>query len=195
MSIRALLAGFVLLASTTSALAAGPYIGAAGGMTIFHDSDLKNAAGTTATVSYDKGFGFNVSGGYNFDGFRCEGEFGYKKADVDTVGIVSISGGDATFMSYMVNGYYDIKTTEPAITPYIGAGLGLINGELNDNGQKADDNVFGYQVVAGIGFNVNKNVAIDLSYRFQGAASDLKVEGSELSYTSSNLMAGLRYNF
>ena len=198
MKIRALVVGFILVASTTSALAAGPYMGAGGGMTIIHDSDLANPGLPTVSAEYDKGYAFNVNGGYNFDGFRLEGEFGYKHANVNSIsgpgGTFNISGGDATFMSYMANGYYDIKA-EPAITPFIGAGLGLINGELNDNGHKADDTVFGYQLIAGIGFNINKNVTIDISYRFQGAASDLNVEGTDVSYKSSNLMAGVRYNF
>jgi len=202
MKIRALLVGVLLVASTTSALAAGPYIGAAGGVSIFHDSDENDTiSGTTDTREYDAGFGFNVSAGYNFDPVRVEFEFGYKAADVDkfTVpgfGSVSGAGSDATVMSYMANVYYDFKTKSP-FTPYIGVGLGLLNGEFKDLGYdfKEDDTVFGYQFAVGAAYNFNKNVAFDLSYRFQGAASDFEVAGFEIPYNSSNIMAGLRYNF
>ena len=202
MKIRALLVGVLLVASTTSALAAGPYIGAAGGVSIFHDSDENDTiSGTTDTREYDAGFGFNVSAGYNFDPVRVEFEFGYKEADVDkfTVpgfGSVSGAGSDATVMSYMANVYYDFKTKSP-FTPYIGVGLGLLNGEFKDVdfGFKEDDTVFGYQFAVGAAYNFNKNVAFDLSYRFQGAASDFEVAGFEIPYNSSNIMAGLRYNF
>jgi len=71
----------------------------------------------------------------------------------------------------------------------------LINAELNDNGEKDDDTVFGYQLVAGVGFSVNRNVTIDLSYRFQGVAEDLKIYDADVEYMSSNIMAGLRFNF
>lgn len=197
MKIKALLVGLLLVASTTSALAAGPYIGAAGGVSIFHDSDVKEL-GFDATVEYDTGYGFNVSAGYDFEPVRVEFEFGYKKADLDKVkalGIsVPVSDTDFRVMSYMANAYYDFKTNSP-FTPYIGAGLGLLNGEFKSPGFKDDDTVFGYQFAAGAAFNFNKNIALDVSYRFQNAASDFKSEGTDISYMSSNFMAGLRYTF
>ena len=197
MKIRALLVGLLLVASTTSALAAGPYIGAVGGMSIVHDSDI-NELGFSGTVEYDTGFGFNMSAGYNFDPFRAEFEFGYKNADVDRFEAFGFSvptdGADLTTMSYMVNGFYDIKT-KSAFTPYIGAGLGFIYGELDVDGFSSDDTVFGYQFIVGSAYNVNKNLAIDLSYHFQGAAEDFSVDGTDVSYMSSNIMAGIRYNF
>jgi OOP family OmpA-OmpF porin len=197
MKIRALLVGFLLVASTTSALAAGPYIGAAGGVSMVHDSDISEL-GLSGTVEYDTGFGFNVSAGYNFDPVRVEFEFGYKNADVDRIeafGIgLPVDGADLTVMSYMVNVFYDIKTNS-AFTPYVGAGLGVINGELEDNFSSADDTVFGYQLIVGAAYNVNKNLAIDLSYHFQGAAEDFSVNGTDVSYMSSNIMAGIRYYF
>ena len=201
MKIRALLVGVLLVASTTSALAAGPYIGASGGVSIFHDSDENDTfSGATDTREYDAGYGFNVSAGYNFDPIRVEFEFGYKAADVDKFTgpgfSVSGDGSDARVMSYMANVYYDIKTQSP-FTPYVGAGLGLLNGEFKDVdfGFKDDDTVFGYQFTVGAAYNLNKNIAFDLSYRFQGAAFDFKVADFEIPYMSSNILAGLRYNF
>ena len=92
------------------------------------------------------------------------------------------------------NGYFDIKT-ESAVTPFIGGGVGLLNAEMNDNGYKTDDSVLGYQIIAGAGFTVNKNVTIDISYRFQGAASDFNIDGGKVSYMSSSIFGGLRLNF
>jgi opacity protein-like surface antigen len=199
MKTRALVVALLLVISATSALAAGPYIGASGGASMVHDSDLSEPVGS-GTVEYDTGFGFNVSAGYNFDPVpvRVEFEFGYKTADVDRFEAYGFSlpadGADIRVLSYMVNGFYDIKT-KSAFTPYIGAGLGLLNGEFNDNFSSADDTVFGYQLIVGAAYNVNKNLAIDLSYHFQGAAEDFSVNGQDVSYMSSNIMAGLRYNF
>lgn len=191
-------AALLLMASTSSALAAGPYIGAAGGVSIVHDGDITVTGVGTATAEFDTGYGLNVSAGYNFEPVRLEFEFGYKNADLSKIsgpgGSVSVPDTDITVMSYMVNVFYDIKTNSP-ITPYIGAGLGLLNGELKSQGTKEDDNEFGYQIVVGAAYNVNKNIAIDLSYRFQGAASDFSENGVDIEYMSSNIMAGLRYNF
>ena len=198
MRFRAILAGIVLMASATTAMAAGPYVTASGGVSIFHDSDVNGSFGASSTAEYNIGYGFNVGAGYNFDPVRVEFEFGYKNADVDTFtsyGISSsASGSDLTTMSYMINAFYDIKTKSP-FTPYIGAGLGVINGEVSDPGYSSDDTVFGYQLIAGAAYNVNKNFAIDLSYRFHAAASDFSVGGIDVSYMSSNIVAGLRYQF
>lgn len=194
MKIRVLLAGLLLLASTASSFAAGPYIGVAGGVSIIHDSDYTIPGYYSETIGYDTGYGLNLSAGYNFDGFRLEGEYGYKAADVKDISGYSYSGADASFNSFMVNGYYDIKTNSAA-TPFIGAGLGLINGELNDNGYTVDDTVMGYQLLAGVGFDLNKNVTLDVSYRLQGAASDFEKYGEKISYLSSNFYGGIRYKF
>lgn len=99
-------------------------------------------------------------------------------------------------MSYMVNGYYDLKQLgSKVITPYVGAGLGPLHGELDVQGTKADDTVFGYQFMVGAAYKVNRNISLDLSYRFQGAASDFSESGASFSYHSSNLLAGMRYFF
>lgn len=195
---RVLLAGLLIVASASSVMAAGPYVGASGGVSIVHDNDIKVSGVGTATASYDTGLGFNVSGGYNFDGFRVEGEFGYKNADMDKLSgpaaSVSVTDTDITVMSFMANAYYDIKTNSP-LTPFIGAGLGVLNGEISSAGDDEDDTVFGYQLTAGVSYSVTKNVNLDLSYRFQGAGSDFSKSGVSIAYTSSNVLAGLRYNF
>lgn len=197
MKIKVLVVALLLAVSATSALAAGPYIGVSGGASMVHDSDISEL-GLTGTVSYDTGFGFNVNAGYNFDPVRVEFEFGYKKADVDKLEMLGISvpitNSELTVMSYMVNGFYDFKNTS-AFTPYVGAGLGMVYGELDDNGVNSDDTVFGYQVIVGAAYNFNKNFALDLSYRFQGAAEDFSQNNMDLSYMSSSIMAGLRYSF
>ena len=184
--IKGLLVGLLLALSTSTAFAAGPYVGVAGGVSIVHDSDV---SGYSNAVKYDTGVGFNVSVGAGSEGGgRFEGEFGYK-----TAGIKNTST-DAAVMSFMANGYYDIKS-ESTVTPYFGAGLGLLNGELKVGNYKADDTVFGYQLMVGTGISVSKAITLDLSYRLQGAATDFNIAGAKVSYMSSNIYGGLRFNF
>jgi opacity protein-like surface antigen len=194
MKIRILLTGLLFVASASSAFAMGPYVGFAGGVSLIHDSDVSYPGGPTDTETYDTGYGFNGSVGYNFNGVRLELEYGYKNADVDTYAGHSVSGADATIMSYMVNGYFDFRNPSP-VTPYLGAGIGSIYGEWDDNGHKSDDTVFGYQFMAGLGIALNRNVTIDLSYRFQAAGEDLHILGADQEYMSSNFFAGVRVNF
>jgi len=198
MKLRILLAVLLLALSSTSTFAAGPYIGAAGGLSIVHDGDVDVSGLGSADVEYDTGYGFNVSAGYNFEPARVEFEFGYKNADVDKIsgpgGSLSITDTDVTVMSYMVNGFLDLKADDK-ITTYIGAGIGMLNGEIDSDGEEVDDTQFGYQLIVGAAYNINKNIALDLSYRFQHVPSDFEKDDVSIEYMSSNIMAGIRYNF
>ena len=196
-----LAAAFLCLASALpTAAAQGPYVGLAGGLAIFHDSDIDVRVPGFGTVSgeveYDIGYGFNVSAGYKFDQMRLEAEFGYNKADVDkisTAGVTESATGDVTIMSYMINAYYDMKLAAP-ITPFFGVGLGMINGDLEDE----EDTVFGYQLTAGVTSPINEFLNLDVYYRYQGA-SDFEADAAgmpvDFSYDSSLVFAGLRYTF
>lgn len=179
------------------ALAAGPYISAAGGVSILHDNDIKVERLGTATASYDTGYGFSVAAGYDFQPVRLEFDFGYKSSKLNKL---SGPGGSATVdldtnvMSYMVNAIYDFKNST-IVTPFIGGGVGLLNGEFKQNSYSVDTNAFGYQFIVGTAFNLNKNFAIDLSYRFQGAGGEFSKDGVDVAYNSSNIFAGVRYTF
>jgi opacity protein-like surface antigen len=198
MKIRAFLAGVLLLASTSSALAAGPYIGAAGGVNLTHNSDISITGVGSGTAKSDIGYGFSGSVGYNFEPYRFEFEYGYKHAKLSKIsgpgGTVNLTDTDFTVMSYMVNGLCDIDINS-SITPYIGVGAGLLNGELKSQGTKNDDNEFGVQVIVGAAYKINKKFAVDLSYHFLDAIKDFTKNDVTIGYISSNAMLGLRYSF
>lgn len=198
MKLRVLLAGALLVTAASPSFAAGPYVGAAGGVSIFHEANVEVSGFGNAEISYDTGYGINLAAGYNFDGIRLEGEFGYKKADVDKISAggfsASASGTDQTMTSYMVNGYYDIKNSS-TLTPFIGAGLGMIKGELEDDFSSIDDTRFGYNLMAGVSVAASRNLSLDLSYRLQGTTSDFDLDGGKVEYMSSNFYVGMRYNF
>lgn len=191
-----ILAACMCMASSIPAVAAGPYVGFGGGLSLNHDSDLEiSGYSGSADVEYDPGYGFNVVGGYDFNPIRLEAEFAYRNADVDEVKNSSISDTEVSTMSYMINAYYDVKTLNSLIKPYIGVGMGLINGELEVDGYDEDDTTFGYQFTAGATTAVAKNVNLDLYYRFQGAPSDFEKDGVELSYNNSSFFVGFRFGF
>lgn len=206
MKVSLFVAGLLIAVSTTSAIAdSGPYISASGGLSIFHDNDVEFPGVTgNANIGYKTGYGFNAAAGYKLNDFRLEAEFGYRKADIKYIthpfygDLYPNVNGTQTVMSYMLNGYYDIDLGLPSVTFLLGAGLGMLNGEVenHDVGTKADDNVLGYQITAGLSYNINRNVSIDLYYRFQGASYPFEMAaGSKVSYGSSNINGGIRYNF
>ncbi|WP_306534183.1 outer membrane protein [Geobacter sp.] len=173
------------LASAIPAVA-GPYVGFGAGLSINHDSDIDPGSGD---IEYDPGYGLNVAAGYDFNPVRLEAEFAYRNAEIDNA-----SDADFTTMSYMINGYYDMKNINFPFKPYLGVGLGVINGEL-DNGIDDDDTEFGYQLTAGVSNKIAQNVNLDIYYRYQGTASDFDMGGSELSYDNSSFFVGFRFAF
>jgi outer membrane immunogenic protein len=179
----------------------GPYITANFGMSFLMDSDFSEP-GATGTLEYDPGFATSFAAGYNFGMFRVEGEIGYQFNDIDK-GTVnsgrrsfsgSVSGGDMTAYSLMANGYFDFLNTTP-FTPFIIAGLGVAKLEINDlGGYDFDDTVFAYQFGAGVGYAINHNFNIDLTYRYF-ATEDPEFGASQAEFASNNVYLGLRYNF
>ena len=116
----------------------------------------------------------------------------------------------------LFNAYYDFNTNT-ALTPYVGAGLGVarLKGTMNwveelDDGcsvgsGKSRTN-FAWQIGAGIAYNLNQNVAADLGYRYIDYGKLSKSSSEEYDWggiTISNkieskaheIMLGLRYTF
>lgn len=187
------MAAVFLTVTVSSAMAAGPYIGGSAGLSIFRDSDL-DGSGFTDTLSYDPGPSVNVLGGYNFGGFRLEGEYGYKHANVRHFSGFPTTGMDTAIHSVMANMFYDF-TPKRVATPVVGLGLGGLFGDFSDTAGTYHDTKPGYQMSVGVAFNLGKSVNLDLSYRLQGSIGDFKVAASNVSYLSSNFLVGARYNF
>ena len=203
-----LLSCIIFLATTVSLAHAdnGWYLGANLGGAWLNDSDITDPTvpGVTLELSYD--FGIMVSGfvGYQINQFRIEGEIGYQENDIDDtsgLGVTLDSTGDVTGTSFLLNGYYDFNTAT-SFTPYITAGIGYAEVEVNDYnipGSGAlnysdDDSVFAFQVGAGVGYAINTALTLDVKYRYF-ATEDPEFGTSEAEISSHQIMLGLRYRF
>lgn len=176
----------------------GPYVSGNLGLAMPSDSDATDpgAPGLTLNTSYDTGWTLGAALGYNFGNTRIEGEVAYQKADEDKVSFAGVtwdSTADISALSFLVNGYYDF-TNSSAFTPYLSAGLGFAKIKWADDGYSADDTVFAYQVGAGVGYALSKNVTLDAKYRYL-ATSDAKFDTTETEFASHNLLFGVRVNF
>lgn len=179
-----LLAASFLALTSAAAFAAGPYAGADLGLSIAHESDVEITGLGSGTVDYDMGFAFDLRGGYDFGQGRVEAEFGYRANDFED------TSEDLTVMSYMVNGYYDFKVDAP-VTPFVGLGLGLLNGDFDGD----SDTTFGGQLAVGVAFPLNKQVSLDLTYKYLTTFSDFEIQGADVDYSNSSVLIGARYNF
>lgn len=179
-----------------TAMAMEPYVSVGGGVAFLADSDVDGSSVVfnDTNVAYDSGYIFRGAVGAKFDTFRLELEGFYGENDTDDVNIMNVVEVDArgtlSVTGALINGYYDLQLGYPVV-PYVSAGLGYANVELDST----DDDVFAYTFGFGVAYEVNKTLALDLGYRYL-ATEDANVGFiSDFSYESNQLLAGVRFSF
>jgi len=182
-----LLAAMILGAADARAQAQ-LYAGGYGGLNIAHDADTN----TGQIMTMDLGFGFGAFvGGRVTPNVRLEGEIGYRSNDLESLGGTA-AGGDVTSLAFMANGYYDIPV-QSAVIPYVGAGIGVADVEMN--GLRNDsDTVFAFQLMAGGAIPVSPNVALTGEYRLF-ATEDPHAGNLHYEYVNSGVLIGIRASF
>lgn len=184
-----------------------PYLGVQVGGTWVDDADLSDQTGTFGEAEFDTGFNVGITGGVDCGPGRYELELTYRQNDFDQIsdpaGSIPVDG-DGSALAFMANAFWDIATGSP-VTPYLGGGIGVANVSINDLGVLGlpvaddDDTVFAYQLGAGIAFELNPNMALDLGYRYF-ATSDPEFTDNfgdkfESEYQTHNASLGLRIMF
>ena len=152
--------------------------------------------------------GLNIAVGADFqgiraeDGIRAEIEYAYRALKSKTSVEEGVAGKEKFGMqTYMLNGYYDFATGTK-VKPYIGAGLGLADVKLKY--QDPDDLIsisktkFAWNLNAGIGMEVSKNMVIDLGYRYlqvEDFKKDFGVGSLKFKTHANEVSLGVRYHF
>lgn len=160
--------------------------------------------------------GFDFSKVTNINA-RAELEYTYKDKQKFAPTLIDqsmITTGDAIItnelqsQSLMLNGYYDFRNTSK-FTPYLSAGAGVTRVKntrqiIGDTSSVKDtDNTFTWSVGAGVAYQLNKQVALDLSYKYVDAGeiefNNDNWQGASVKttadLTSNEYSLGLRYNF
>lgn len=108
------------------------YIGLNGG---WQERETVHEVGDPTTfIIFDSGFLLNAQLGYRFDLFRVEAEFSFMNNAVDQAGsggAVSSSSGNIGLRAYMANIYHDFQISDWLWQPYVGAGIGIYQSEIN----------------------------------------------------------------
>ena len=222
-------AGLLLAPAVTSAqdgccccdTTEGMYIGAYGGVSWAHDQFLTDSdtPGIVSEVEHD--IGWNVGGFFGFrccNGFRLEGEVGYRSLDVDklhyhqgsSVGTISdFSNSDFTVINYMANFIYECAfvVCDCCWRPYFGVGFGgaTVNYEVTEATYLTDidddETVFAYQLIMGLAYPVNECMDIAIEYRFF-SFDEVSIKDktgatvASLDYTNvHNIMVSAKYVF
>lgn len=206
----ALASALALLGGAASAqgLTGGFYVKGFGGATWPQNQDFQLNSRTgggsiNSGLNYDTGYLLGVAGGYNVTpNIAVELEYVYRNTDAD----VKNSGGvSATTESnaWMVNGVYKfspVGATQQLI-PYLGAGLGIADINVEDLGVTADvdsDYQLAYQLIGGIGYELTPNLTLNTEARFFGI-NNQTLENDDISFKSKyqtiDLLIGATYSF
>ena len=196
-----LLSFAVFIGFSASTAFAGVYLSGNMGSVFLDDANIDGGS-NSGELAFDSGIVTTFAVGTIISSaWRVEGEFGYRKNDLDKMDFDSNNnfswedGGDVTALSMMGNGYYDFNNRS-RFSPFVGAGLGFANVEydLDSMDHKDDDNVVAYQLILGVGFAATEKFSVDLQYRYF-ATADPEIDGNDVEYHTHNVMLGLRYSF
>src|SRR6266436_8617837 len=152
------------------------YIGAEGGWTSLPSHTDTIPGVTSFTAQFNGGFNAGFRGGYQWGPWRFEEEYSYRQNNVENnfggtgFSINGVSGNRHT-NAIMTNVLYDCTLGWPR-TPHVGVGIGAV--EVFDGlkvpgiGQLFNNSTwqFGYQGIAGLRYNLNPFLALDLDYRY-----------------------------
>lgn len=154
-------------------------------------------------LDFDDNWSGHLGGGYGFqNGFRLEGELGYRNNDFEDL------DGEASATSLMANLFYDFHRNG-RIRPYIGVGVGAAKVEAEGVAGPIsfddDDTVVAYQGLIGVAFDVTERLDLDVGYRYftapdVGVSGIFDSEGEEPfsfegDYEHQAITVGLRYNY
>jgi opacity protein-like surface antigen len=139
-------------------------------------------------LEFDDGFAVNGALGYRFNLFRVETEISFMNNEVDRAGGGALAAGlgvlpsDATgnvnLRALMFNLYHDIDLGFTCWRPYVGAGIGFYQSEINS----LYPQFFGDPLM-GAAFNntpVNATSDVELAYQFRAGASRVVGERTEI---------------
>lgn len=185
----------------------GFYGALGGGGVLTEDAETEPGLGAVpgAEASFDVGFGALGAVGYDWGDLRSEFELSYRRSELDGISGFANTDGHLSNLGVMVNALYDFDTAS-AVTPYIGAGVGLAH--LGTDNWKSgavgltDDSTaeFAYQGIVGLSMAITDRLDLFADYRYLASVdptfSDVVTGGQfDTEYRTHNLFAGIRYYF
>lgn len=216
----------VAFTSPAFAAADGPYVGIEGGATFPQSSDLDVILNNTTTfnngykVDYKTGYDVDAILGYKLGPVRLEGEAGYKRAKVKSVGVSTplitavgtAAGTTATAADFSVGNHIGIKTlmANALLDGDFGGGFGGYAGGgagrawANFSGDS--DSAWAFQGIAGLRYALTPNLDAGVKYRYFHTAKLGFTDAFTLNsvpfttnargnYDSHSVLASLVYNF
>lgn len=208
----------LLLAAYAPALAfdslARPYLGVTLGTALTSVNRLSDTSGSLDTdfdpgyaVGMTAGIAFEADLGWNIERVRTEAEVTYRSSELarmNAQGQSARMNGTVSVTNFMLNGYLEntsmLSNTVP-INLFLTAGLGGATASISSISYQGTtlirskaDTQLAYQGGVGAGYELSKNLTLDLAYKYMGT-TNFKFSGVTAEYGSHNLLLGARYTF
>lgn len=186
----------------------GPYISGFVGVTIPQTTDATSFDGLGNVfddrIKFDPGLNVGGTAGFDFGAARFEGEISYKDLPISSISSAGFSDrvleGSVDTTAFMANVFIDLHNNSP-ITPYLGGGVGFAALHLNDTFSASTDYyfdddqvVFAYQAGGGLEVALNRQLSLDLAYRYFGTSKASFID-TEFEVATHNATVGLRLKF
>lgn len=177
---------FLFLFSLTSNAASYGYVSPRVGLSDIRETELKD--------HHDASFMPGVAVGTAVGPLRAEVEYTHlTEADIEAE-----KGHDvlnAKFNRVMVNGYVDLRLS-PGVRPYVTAGAGVARYDVSYQGEDLSGSNFVWNAGAGVGFYLNRNLALDVGCRYVDLGKvELEKQEKEMTFDTVETYAGLRFMF
>lgn len=194
--------------ASAASLRPGPYVSGFIGVTIPQTVDATSFDGLGGVfqdrIEFDPGVNIGGAAGFDFGAARFEGEISYKDLPIKSVTSGGVSDrvleGSVDTTAFMANVFIDLHNDTP-ITPYLGGGVGFAALHMNDTYSVTTDYyapddqvVFAYQAGGGLEVALNRQLSLDLAYRYFGT-SKASFINTEFEVATHNATVGLRFKF
>jgi opacity protein-like surface antigen len=189
----------------------GAYGGLFGGLSINNQgSNFDYDDSTHLKAMYDPGPYLGAFAGYRWDtDYRAELEISYRENSVNDMtnrDTATDTDGNGTLygMSFMANFYRDVRWEGSNFVPYLGAGFGFMRVEYENDSPgftpvNSSDEIFAYQVIAGMTYEMNASTDLFADYRYFAThqpkfsdSADVHFEGEVMSHAG---VVGIRWMF
>jgi opacity protein-like surface antigen len=221
--LRIFLTGLILFCTSSITFADDTYVSLKFGASIVEDNGISDPDVTLISGGeYELDFGHTVSGafGVSHRGYRAEIEVANQINDVDTLSAtevatgdhytVGVSGADASVTTFLANVYKDFYLSD-RLSSYITGGVGVAFAEAEAKNpsvtfgnvtvsttginEDVDDSTLAWQIGAGIGYDLTKNITVEAGYRYLGVDDFTFGENTDVEFGSHNVTGGIRYSF
>ena len=178
-------AAFTLLLCAGTAAAQTPeakgwYVGVLGGLNFTEETSADTRiigvalgkrsvlTGADAEISHKWGWAAGGLAGYDFGSFRLQADVIFRRNVFDKTTVSGVEGdasGRVSSLAPMVSALYDIPTGT-SFVPYVGAGIGASRTTVRSDGAKEGKWGIAYQGIAGLRYDMSRNLALGVEYRY-----------------------------